>query len=45
MSGGQGVPRDENAYWRKSFIGGPKFVCAGVNERSVLGMVFLGVIL
>jgi hypothetical protein len=22
-----GVPRNENAQWSKSFIGGPKFVC------------------
>jgi len=22
-----GAPRDENAYWCKNFIGGPKFVC------------------
>ena len=30
-----GVPRGENAYWRKSFIGGPKFVCTSVkmNDR------------
>jgi hypothetical protein len=29
---GSGVPRDEDAYWRKSFIDGPKLVC--VNESS-----------
>jgi hypothetical protein len=28
-----GVPRHENAQWRKSFIGGPKFVRTSVIER------------
>jgi hypothetical protein len=39
--GCQGVPRDENALWRKSFIGGQKFVCTSVNERSVFNYVVL----
>jgi hypothetical protein len=38
-----GVPRDKNVQWRKSFIGGTKFVCSSANVRSVLIMVFLSI--
>jgi hypothetical protein len=26
------VPRNENAQWRESFIGGPNFVCTNYNS-------------
>jgi hypothetical protein len=35
-----GVLRDENLKWRKSFIGGQKFLCTSLNKISILIVVF-----